>query len=401
MALLILMALPGVGLAQPAISALSFTPAAINTSAGPAGVTMNFSLTDSSAGISYFETAFADPFGGFGPRASKSFSPASGSITDSVALSFPRFSTSGTWNVAYVFLQDTAGNTLFLDSNGLAAAGFTTALSVSSTADTTPPNITAFTLTPATIDTTAASAGVTVNFTLTDDLAGVNFFQVVLVSPSGNASQTATKSFTPNTTVTDSVALTFPRLSEAGTWTVSAVFVSDAAGNTLVLGTPDLQARGFPTTLAVTSTSDTTAPTLTAFGFTPTSINVTGFPATVTMNYQVTDDLSGATTVQAVFLSPSGATTQTASDTFAAATSKTGTATATFPKGSENGTWTVNLVFLSDAAGNSVNLATADVIALGFPTQLVVTNAAGDTTPPVIAPTVNPAPNSFSWNTTV
>ena len=81
---LILLALPGVGLAQPAISALSFTPAAINTSSGPASVTVNFSLTDSSSGISYFETAFVDPFGNFGPRVSKTFSPATSPGTGTI-----------------------------------------------------------------------------------------------------------------------------------------------------------------------------------------------------------------------------------------------------------------------------------------------------------------------------
>jgi hypothetical protein len=401
LAFLIVMALPGVGLAQPSITALSFTPAAINTSAGPANVTVNFSLSDASSGVLYFQTAFVDPSGFFYQSASKLFSPTSNSVTDSVTMSFPQFSTSGTWTLATVFIADTAGNTLILDSNGLAAAGFATTLQVSSTADTTPPNITAFSFTPATIDTTAASANVTVNFTLTDDFAGANFFQVGFLSPTGQSRQIASKNLTPSTSVTDSVALTFPRFSEAGAWTVSSVFVSDAAGNTLVLATSDLTARGFPTTLAVTSTSDTTPPTLANFGFTPTSINVTGFPATVTVSYQVTDDLSGATTLQAVFTGPSGFTTQTASASFAASTSATGTAAVTFPKGSENGTWTVTSVFLSDASGNTVSLTTAQVAALGFPTQLTVTNAAGDTTPPVIVPTVNPAPNGMGWNTTV
>src|ERR1700682_3637711 len=99
----------------------------------------------------------------------------------------------------------------FFVIGGWPGAGFATALQVSSASDSTPPNISAFTFTPATIDTTAASADVTVNFTLTDDLAGASYFQVVFASPSGNSSQTVSKSLTPALTVTDSVTVTFPR----------------------------------------------------------------------------------------------------------------------------------------------------------------------------------------------
>src|SRR5437868_344328 len=112
LALLILLALPGVGLAQPRISTLSFTPTSISTVTGPAIVNVNFSLTDASSGISYFETAFVDPFGSLYLRASKSFSPPSIPVTDSVAINFPQNSHAGTWTLAYVFLQDAAGNTL-------------------------------------------------------------------------------------------------------------------------------------------------------------------------------------------------------------------------------------------------------------------------------------------------
>src|SRR5260370_38196910 len=107
------MARPGAARAQPSIPLLSFTPATINTTAGPASVVVNFSLTDPGAGITYFETAFVDPFGSTFQRVSKTFSPIS-PITDSVTVNFPQFSHSATWNLPYVSLADAAGATLFL-----------------------------------------------------------------------------------------------------------------------------------------------------------------------------------------------------------------------------------------------------------------------------------------------
>jgi hypothetical protein len=399
-AFLTMLVLPGRAQAQPNVTSFSFSPTAINTSTSSANVTLNFTLTDASSGIFYLESGFVDPSGGIVQRTFKVFSPPSTSITDSAVVTFPQFSPQGTWNVAYIFLADSAGNTLFLDSAGVAARGFPTALLVSSAVDNTPPNISALSITPASIDTTAASANVNVNFTVSDDLSGADFFQVVLLAPSGNTSQVGTATFAAATSKTGSAAITFPRFSEAGTWTVTSVFVADAAGNTLLLDSTGLAARGLTPTLSVTSTTDNTAPLLTAFTFAPTSINVTGAAATVTSTFTATDDIAGVTNVQVAFLSQSGGSTQNATATFTANTSVSGTATATFPRGSENGTWTVQFVFLTDAAGNTRTLATTDLANAGFPTQLTVINATGDTTPPVIVPTVSPTPGVGGWITT-
>jgi hypothetical protein len=395
----VLLALSGSLLAQPTINSLSFSPQTVNTSGGPVAVTVSFNMTGQ--GAYYFATAFADPSGNsIGYQIDKSVAPAN-SVTDSVVITLPKFSPPGTWRIAYVFALD-ANGFVYLNSPDAVTAAFPAlgSLTVGSTVDTTPPTLTSFTLSPATIDTTAASTTLTVGFNLTDDISGATFFQIVLTSPSGNATQMASKTFTPATSVSDSLTVTFPRFSEAGTWTVSSIFVGDAANNTAVLATGDLTGKG-PTTLTVTSTTDSTAPTLTAFSYTPTTINVTGAPAIVTFTFQETDDLSGATDFQATFISPSGILV-TGSSKFAASTSASGTAVATFPKGSEDGTWTIASVFVGDSAGNTHIYSASDLVGLGFtPTQLTVVNATGDTTPPVVTPTISPAPNATGWNTSV
>lgn len=63
------------------------------------------------------------------------------------------------------------------------------------------------------------------------------------------------------------------------------------------------QTRG-PEALAlapsVAATEDVTPPTLTAFDFTPKEINTSEGPATVTVNFTVTDDVSGAAVQQSL-----------------------------------------------------------------------------------------------------
>jgi hypothetical protein len=151
----------------------------------------------------------------------------------------------------------------------------------------------------------------------------------------------------------------------------------DDAGNTSSWDTAGLAAKGFPTTLSVTSTTDSTPPTLSALSFAPTSINAASHSANLTLSFHVTDDLSGATTFQAAFVSPSGAATQTAAASFTAATSATGTATTTLPQGSETGTWVLTSVFLADAAGNTTTMSAGDLARRGFATRLTLTTQPG------------------------
>ncbi len=89
------------------------------------------------------------------------------------------------------------------------------------------------------------------------------------------------------------------------------------------------------------------------------------------MNFGVADDLSGATAVVATFRSPSGTHFGVGSIGFAPATSHTGSFTITIGQ-FEAGIWILRDVVLVDAVSNRIDLSTAEITALGFPTELTV-----------------------------
>ena len=137
---------------------------------------------------------------------------------------------------------------------------------------------------------------------------------------------------------------------------------------------------------------DVTPPVLTSLSLAP-SINTATGPATLTVYFSATDDLSGVHFVQVFFLSSSGQQGQTASSYFPDAISVSGSGNATFPQFGEPGTWKVDQVFVSDAVGNALNHYTPDLAPKGFPTQLVVVDS-----PPATTFTVMTSPNSPCLN---
>ncbi len=130
---------------------------------------------------------------------------------------------------------------------------------------------------------------------------------------------------------------------------------------------------------------DTAPPVLTGLTFSPMAVNTTSSSATVTVTAQVTDDLSGVQQVNVDFVSPSGSQAVQANLNLSSGSNLNGTWTgiATVPAYSEPGTWTAGPVYSWDTVLNGRDYSTAQLQALGFPTQLSVTTNP-DTAPPVL-----------------
>src|SRR5579859_6303711 len=197
--------LTGASLAQPTVTNLSFSPpTTINTF--PANVTINFTVTGS--GVYYVATALQDPNGEFigfqavaeaagscatDPSCTTTITPGS-TVTASVTIPITQFVTPGTWQVAYIFVLDANGFYYKTTSDGslTPTSPFPNlgTLTVNSTLDTTPPNITALSFTNA-INTTSSAVSLGVNYTVTDagtsggPISGASSVFVGFVSPSG------------------------------------------------------------------------------------------------------------------------------------------------------------------------------------------------------------------------
>jgi hypothetical protein len=370
----------GVDTTPPELKSLRFTPATIDTSTGAAEVILSFSVTDDASGATYFEATFVDASGSFRQSATDTFAPAL-AVTNSVRVTFPRFSNSGTWTLAHVFVSDAAGNTLILDADGLSGRGFPTRLEVKSARDTVSPKLTVLEFSPAQIDTSAGPAEVKVTYTATDDLAGVNYIELSFVSPSGAARRGGSAKFRATLSESNSMTVTFPPHSEPGEWSLSSVFLADAAGNTLVLNADGVVKLGFRTALDVKSATDTTPPSLTGLHFAPDAIDSSQGPAVVQVDFTATDDRSGVNYIELGFLSPSGSIRQAGSARFDPAQSVSRSMTVTFPRFSEAGQWTLNSVFLADAAGNTLVLDAEGVQRAGIRAKLEM-KTTPDTIPP-------------------
>ena len=273
--------------------------------------------------------------------------------------------------------------------------------------DTMPPQLVGLTIVPSSINVSSSSQTVTITLHVTDDLSGTAFSgsngsTLEFVSPSGNQTQflnAGTFTLTSGTVLNGfwSAPMTFPRFAEPGNWTLAFVTLYSAAGNHATLNTAALNAAGFPTTLTVTTTiGDTTPPQLTGLTFSPSSINVTSSAQAVSLTLTLTDNLSGVDfschtfCIYVIgFTSPSGKQTQSSANydfTSVSGTPLNGqwNTTITIPRYSEAGTWTINGLTIWDAANNTLRLTTAQILSMGFPTSLIVTDAQPDTTPPQV-----------------
>jgi hypothetical protein len=241
----------------PVVAGFAFTPAAVNVGTGPAPVEFTVRITDAGSGTRELQLRLLGPVAGQQQSCAAS-SRASGTPADGVwkcTASIPAGSAPGEWYVGQVQVEDEARNRRTYSREMLQAAGFPTAITVSSPAtDVTPPVLTGFTITPSTVN--VADGAKTVEFagTATDAGSGYAKLDVLLLEPGvvGRVcvSQTVVVGSPQNGTM--KCAVSIPGTAVSGTQYVDSVTLYDATGNKKTYSRAELRAAGFPTDVVVT-----------------------------------------------------------------------------------------------------------------------------------------------------
>jgi len=244
----------------PTLTGFNFLPRAIDTRTSAGRVNVTFHVTDDRSGIAWAKVTFVGP----GPAGtvhgctSLAVMPGQEPALDLVLacdVDFPQFSPEGTWHVYGVDMQDVAGNSRDYSTSSLLALGFPVDLTITSTPDTTAPQLIDFDFSPAAIDTETGAASLQATFVAGDNLSGVASVEAVLAAPGPGGPSLDCVSGFPDSgsslTGTFTCPIPFPRYSVEGTWTVTQVNVRDAVGNVAQYTTPDLSFRGFPVQLVV------------------------------------------------------------------------------------------------------------------------------------------------------
>jgi hypothetical protein len=255
--------------------------------------------------------------------------------------------------------------------------------------DVTLPELVSFDFNPSIVDVTAGSGGVTCDMTLTDALSGVSEATCMFRAPGFTQSQSCTAgapSVGDRNNGTFSCTVDIPQYSESGVWR-AWVEATDLAGNLIVISDFELELIYMvPVNLTVASTSDLTAPALTAFDFNPKTPDVSGGPVNVTCSMTLTDALAGVSRASCFFESPvdeTGYLCVAIAPTSGDRNNGTFSCDVTIPQYAQNGTWSA-IVVTWDGVENIAALDTATLQGLGFPTNLTVTSNPVDSAPPVV-----------------
>jgi hypothetical protein len=367
----------------PELTALAL-PEAVDVSSGPAVLRIDYSLTDDISGATYAQVQFMPPGQGCGASAQESFSPAlvrSGVLS----LQLGRHNTPiGVWTVCSVYLVDAVGNQRFYGTAEITDQGFATTFTVTGIQDTSAPQLAGFGL-PEAVDVSQGPTALMIDYSLTDDISGASYVQVNFMPPGQGCGPSAQESFNPVLVRNGVLSLQLGQHNTPiGAWTVCSVYLVDAVGNQRFYSTTELADLGFPTAFTVSGIQDTTTPQLTALAL-PEAVDVFSGPATLMVDYSVTDDISGTGYVQIGFMPPGRGCEWYVNEGFGPALMRSGTLS--LHLGQHNtpiGVWTLCSVYLVDAVGNQRSYGTAEIANLGFATTFTVTGIQ-DTSAPELA----------------
>jgi hypothetical protein len=388
----------------PAIATFALSPASVDVTKAAKKVTITIIAVDITQDITSMSVAMQSPeIGGVTRSAQANMSLSDGTARNGTwtgTATIPRWTNDGTWKITQVGMLDAGGGFAFyFPTGGPWDMSWPQSFQVTSTHDVRPPTVTAVTLSPTSVNTSAATKRIKATVKVKDDLSGVPSATGVYVigfvtigsrmhSISGEYLRRV-KGTPKKGTYTG--GFNVPRWVGAGThvWGL-ALDLADGAGNGADLQAADLKAKHVRSFFKVTSRGDNTKPVLTGLTFAPRSVDARSGDKNVAVTLKASDTRSGLEGVTVQFTSPSGAS----SAAFASAATN-GPALRTFkltvpiPRCSDPGTWTVS-VDLYDVAGNVKHYTTAQVAGKHFHTTLSVkaldTESPAATIPATISP---------------
>lgn len=218
---------------------------------------------------------------------------------DQVAeLVLPADTPPGVYSVEDVELVDPPGNVTTVDHETLAEEWWRGAeFAVYEGADTTPPALGSFAVSPAGTETAAGPVEVISSGAATDAQSGIKEVDVTVALPQHLPPWTMEVGrigpLSSGTQQDGEFASTFdlPQWAHPGVYRITAVSLTDFAGNEGRWEGPELEAAGWPATFEVTGPGDTTPPEILGVELHPATIPATG--GTVEAIVHVRDDLSG------------------------------------------------------------------------------------------------------------
>ncbi|HEX5591941.1 MAG TPA: calcium-binding protein [Solirubrobacterales bacterium] len=253
---------PGPDEEGPTLTGFELSPPQIDTSGGPATVTMTATASDSLSGLAtvtpYFDLPNAPPPFIFPHGFGFGMQRVSGSAHDGkwqVQVELPRYAIEGDYEVGAVQLMDRAGNFTTYDRGELEALSSALTFTQVGAGDGTKPQVLGLTETPAVLHTAAGERTFHLQLHASDDLAGIDtesFFSSISVGidvpgDPGSFEYTGMAPRLVSGTGLDGTWLietTLPATAPFGTYTVDSIWVSDRAGNYLALNQAALEARG-------------------------------------------------------------------------------------------------------------------------------------------------------------
>eukprot|EP00054_Salpingoeca_dolichothecata_P015693 m.90913 g.90913 ORF g.90913 m.90913 type:complete len:5352 (+) comp21611_c0_seq1:3-16058(+) len=369
----------------PEILSLFISPNSVRVTSSAIPVQFTVSFVDLVSGVSSCYITFLPVPGGTKSLSSTvSLSPSSliagtsknGTLSGNVFV--PAFSPKGTFTFNYLRCTDVANRQTYLYSKDVTAKGLSLAdLDITQTfqGDTKPPNITSFSVSPNSIDTSTTDVKITVAVGFEDDVAGVNYCQVYFYNPDNSHAFTLalhTSSTLVSGTITDGSVrgqYTIPQHSKAGFWSVYRVQCSDhgdritrmdasALVETFGLSSanplsPNKNLFGFKQT----GQADTTPPQLLGFSMSPLTVNTAQSPQTIMLTFEFEDDISGVNFCNVRIDSPTGSSSSysvsATSTTLASGSTQTkGTMTGSFvmARFSAAGKYIVSTIYCQDEA---------------------------------------------------